>query len=172
MFFLLVLGIKETPQVAIPEGIINAAWQPVVGKLEDTTLAVIVDGIRIKDEEDPLSLFDQLPQEMEEEKRLANAWSSSDDCFADGALFAWWMVQKVWCWVLEVLSRGVDGCCNELIAFSNIETFQRSGGDVICKYKTSTLFSCVEHVAVEGNFTGWERELNSAAQLVSVCVVE
>jgi hypothetical protein len=68
VFLLFVLGIKETPQVAIPEGIINATWQPVLGKLEDTTLTAIVDCIGIKYEEDPLFLLDQLSQEIEEKQ--------------------------------------------------------------------------------------------------------
>ena len=110
--FLCVFGIKETPQVAIPKGIINVAWQLVFGKLEDTALTVVVDGIKMKDEEDPLSLLDQLPQEIEEEQRFANAGSSSDNGFADFLLFACQLVQNFWCCVLKVLCRGVDGCYN------------------------------------------------------------
>jgi hypothetical protein len=79
----LFLGIKETPQVFIPEGIIHIAWQRLTRELEYTTFAVVVDGVRMINQQSSLSCLDQFPQEVNHKQRLANPRSTSDDCFVD-----------------------------------------------------------------------------------------
>jgi hypothetical protein len=83
VFFPLAFGIKETPQVVIPEGIINIAWQRITRELEYTTFAVVVDCMRMINEQNSLSCLDQLPQEVNHKQRLANTRISSDDGFVD-----------------------------------------------------------------------------------------
>jgi hypothetical protein len=52
-------------------------------KLENTTFPIIVNVEWMVNKENTRSFLNQLPYEVDEEERLANAWSTSDDCFVD-----------------------------------------------------------------------------------------